>query len=165
MFDPSQQFNYLAECGITEVVKYGPDVPSDTDYSRWICIYGQYINVKKTAAEGRRISKSKSVLDPTVDEMGQICAHFNLPYVIESAKSYPRDWMTPGRIRVCLRDEGRGQPLNQEVPTKKALLLKMGELIPKLKSRCLPPPAARKRTGTAGTGATSSCSKHDRRRK
>ena len=38
-------------------------------------------------------------------------------------------------MRVKLKDDETGLPVNPEVPTKKALMIKLGELIPALASR------------------------------
>lgn len=70
-----------------------------------------------------------------------MCQYLGLQAVIESGKCYPRDpHGERGRVRVQLRqkstDEGaEAIPVNAEVPNRKALMLKLGELIPKLSTR------------------------------
>jgi signal recognition particle subunit SRP19 len=138
MFNPNVQFNFLKEYGIPDPIKYGPTVTDATDFSRWYCIYAQYIDAKKTIREGRRLSKEKSVENPTLDEMAEICAYFKLPYVIEYTKSYSRSWIIPGRLRVLIENTSENElDTNNKIASKRDLMLKMGELIPKLKSRCL----------------------------
>ncbi|CAM9198632.1 unnamed protein product, partial [Heterosigma akashiwo] len=47
---------------------------------------------------------------------------------------YPRDWLCQGRLLVRLTRED-GTPYNPKVPTRRALLVEMGRLIPKLSNR------------------------------
>jgi len=49
---------------------------------------------------------------------------------------YPKDWMSPGRVKIELVTEA-GKPANPSIKNKKDLLNKMAELIPKLKSRVI----------------------------
>lgn len=132
MFDPSQ-FEFLPTEGFRPPYKFGPGVDPENDFSRWKCIYPHYINSKKKISEGRRIAQSKAVENPTADEMGLICEHFNIPYVVEFNKAYPRDWLYPGRIRFLIPGNQIG--VDKSITSKKELMLKMGEMIPQLKSR------------------------------
>jgi len=77
---------------------------------------------------------AKAVTAPTVFEIGEICQYYKLNFVIEPRKAYPKDWINPGRVKVELFNED-DKPMNSEIPSKKTFLLKLGELIPKLKSR------------------------------
>ncbi|PHJ24423.1 srp19 protein [Cystoisospora suis] len=117
-------------------------MPNDgVDRSKWQIIYPAYINKKRTTAGGRRVPLEIAVDDPKVDEMIKICEHLAIPAAIEYLKRYPRDWLlSHGRLRVQLKDDNR-KPTNPEIPDKKALMKKMCELIPQLKSRCAPPAA------------------------
>mmetsp|Transcript_2798 Transcript_2798/g.4664 ORF Transcript_2798/g.4664 Transcript_2798/m.4664 type:complete len:153 (-) Transcript_2798:67-525(-) len=112
---------------------------SEFDVSKWNILYPNYINSKKTEAEGRRISVAKSVENPHVKEMAEICEYLKIPHVLEMDKAYPRDWLIPGRVRVLLKTP-EGAFTHAEVQSKKALMIKMGELIPKLKGRANGPP-------------------------
>merc|ERR1719262_1655995 len=107
---------------------------ADMDTSRWNVIYPNYLNSKKTVPEGRRIAISKGVEHPHPAEMAEICEYLKIPHVLEMDKAYPRDWLIRGRVRVLLKTP-EGNFTHQEVHSKKDLMLKMGELIPKLKSR------------------------------
>lgn len=40
---------------------------------------------------------------------------------------YPRDWLSYGRVRVELKDPITGAPLHPDFPSRRALLLKLGE--------------------------------------
>ncbi|DBA82000.1 TPA: signal recognition particle 19kDa [Trebouxia sp. C0004] len=52
-----------------------------------------------------------------------------LPAQIED-KSYSRDWLIRGRIRVQLKDDG-GKALVADIPSRTALMLRIAELVPK----------------------------------
>ncbi|CAE8604374.1 unnamed protein product [Polarella glacialis] len=114
---------------------------AELDTSKWNVLYPNYINSKKTVPEGRRIGLEKGVEHPRPQEMAEVCEFLKIPHVLEMGKSYPRDWMPDGRVRVLLKTP-EGKVTHPEIHTKKALMLKMGELIPKLTSRAngpLPP--------------------------
>jgi len=50
---------------------------------KWVVIYPVYINSKKTVAEGRRISVSKSCENPNCIEISDCCKHLKLPSAVE----------------------------------------------------------------------------------
>ncbi|XP_039258731.1 signal recognition particle 19 kDa protein-like [Styela clava] len=104
----------------------------------YICIYPAYINSRKTLAEGRRIAKSKCVENPTVNEMKDVCAAAGLKVVPEN-KLYPRemfrgDVSVRGRVRVQLKNE-KNELMSDQFKNKMSLMIYLGEMIPKLKSR------------------------------
>mmetsp|Transcript_14766 Transcript_14766/g.29109 ORF Transcript_14766/g.29109 Transcript_14766/m.29109 type:complete len:161 (-) Transcript_14766:83-565(-) len=131
----------------------------DLDTSKWNIIYPNYINSKKTIPEGRRITQSKGVEYPHPAEMAEICEYLKIPHVLEMDKAYPRDWLIRGRIRVLLKTDA-GAYTHSEIHTKKALMEKMSELIPKLKSRVQGPPQQMQAQASAGAvaGASGSAS-------
>lgn len=94
-----------------------------------LVIYPNYLDSKKTVAEGRRIPLDKACESPNVVEMLDSCKHLKIPAEIQN-KHYPRDWMVRGRLRVQLQDE-KGQLCNPSIPDKRTLMLKMAELVPK----------------------------------
>uniref|UniRef100_A0A7S2SLH7 Signal recognition particle 19 kDa protein n=1 Tax=Rhizochromulina marina TaxID=1034831 RepID=A0A7S2SLH7_9STRA len=103
------------------------------DDSRFLVIWTININRSFKLSEGRRIPIASACEDPIVAEMSEVLQHFKLTHVIEPFKVYPRV-MVPGRVRVKLIDD-EDQPCNPEVPTRRVLMMRMGELIPKLKIR------------------------------
>ncbi|XP_077146527.1 signal recognition particle 19 kDa protein isoform X1 [Ranitomeya variabilis] len=118
-----------------------------TDPDRFICIYPAYINSKKTIAEGRRIPVEKAVQNPTCVEIAEICRANKLNVVIEVTrgfivvrgdKMYTREWNRDaqyrGRVRVQLRNED-GSPCVDKLQSRKAVMLRVAEDIPKLKTR------------------------------
>ncbi|XP_022979984.1 signal recognition particle 19 kDa protein [Cucurbita maxima] len=97
---------------------------------RWVVLYPIYINSKKTIAEGRRIGVSKACENPTCAEIGDCCSHLKLPFAIEIDKAYPRDFMQRGRVRVLLKKED-GTLSNPAIPSRKQLMLRIAELVPR----------------------------------
>eukprot|EP00933_Yihiella_yeosuensis_P001142 TRINITY_DN101863_c0_g1_i1.p1 TRINITY_DN101863_c0_g1~~TRINITY_DN101863_c0_g1_i1.p1 ORF type:complete len:163 (+),score=35.15 TRINITY_DN101863_c0_g1_i1:134-622(+) len=131
---------------------------ADLDTSKWCILWPNYLNSKKKQEEGRRIAIEKGVEHPRPQEMAEICEYLKIPHVLEMDKAYPRDWMLKGRIRILLKTP-QGAFTHPEIHTKKALLHKMGELIPKLKSRAngpLGPAIPGLGLSTSGGGASSS---------
>ncbi|KAJ8598175.1 hypothetical protein CTAYLR_007362 [Chrysophaeum taylorii] len=130
-------------------VEYTPPDPStkitwprslagSVDDSRFIVVWPNNINSKKTIPEGRRVALEHACEvwdDPIVQEMSEVCQYLKLTHVIEPYKALPRDLLAyPGRIKVQLLD-AQGEPVNPEAPTRKALMRRMGDLIPKLNIR------------------------------
>ncbi|KAM9331321.1 signal recognition particle 19 kDa protein isoform 1-T2 [Gastrophryne carolinensis] len=109
-----------------------------TDPSRFICIYPAYINSKKTIAEGRRIPVEKAVQNPTCSEIADVCRANKLNVAVEADKSYTRelnrDVQHKGRVRVQLFNED-GTPCVEKLQTRRAIMLRVAEDIPKLKTR------------------------------
>ncbi|CDP04630.1 unnamed protein product [Coffea canephora] len=101
---------------------------------KWIVLYPIYINSKKTIAEGRRISVSKACENPTCVEIHDCCIHLKLPCAIEVDKAYPRDFMQRGRVRVMLKRED-GSLFNPAISSRKQLMLRVAELVPKHSNR------------------------------
>uniref|UniRef100_A0A4W3JFY2 Signal recognition particle 19 kDa protein n=1 Tax=Callorhinchus milii TaxID=7868 RepID=A0A4W3JFY2_CALMI len=108
----------------------------DYDF-RFICIYPAYINNKKTLSDGRRIPVEKAVENPTFGEIRDVCTAAGLNVVVEN-KLYPREWNRDvqfrGRIRIQLKNED-GTLCFEQFPTRKAVMLYVAEMIPKLKTR------------------------------
>lgn len=104
------------------------------EHDKRVILYPNYINAKKTVAEGRRIPKERACENPNVVEMVDCCIKgLKLPAQIED-KSYSRDWLVRGRLRVQLKDDA-GKPLVADIPTRTALMLRIAELVPKHPSR------------------------------
>lgn len=124
------------------------------DVTRWVIFYPIYINSKKTLAEGRRISSSQGVENPNVAEIHDCCNYLKLPCLVELNKAYSRDFMQRGRVRVQLKTDD-GLPVNPAVPTRKALMLKVAELIPKHQGRTNKKADASAASGAAATAGKS----------
>ncbi|CAI6010838.1 unnamed protein product [Closterium sp. NIES-65] len=83
-----------------------------------------------TIAQGRRIAASKAAENPNIQEMVDSCTHLKIPVHAELDKAYSRDFFQRGRIRVQIKKPDN-TPHNPDIPNKMALMLKLGELIPK----------------------------------
>jgi len=105
----------------------------DDDESKWICIYPVYINSKKTMKEGRRLPKSQAVDNPTASEIAEVCRQLGFLVKLEGEKSYSRDFLLKGRVRVQLKVDGN--PVNALIPSRKSLMKKVAIQIPKLPQR------------------------------
>ncbi|XP_072965175.1 signal recognition particle 19 kDa protein-like [Typha angustifolia] len=114
---------------------------------KWIVLYPVYINSKKTIAEGRRISAEKACENPNCIEIDDCCRYLKLPSAIELDKAYPRDFMQRGRVRVQLKRED-GSLVNPAIATRKQLMFRVAELVPKHHGRTKKQePAATSTTG------------------
>ncbi|XAR73751.1 hypothetical protein NMG60_11007823 [Bertholletia excelsa] len=101
-----------------------------SNIKKWNILYPVYMNSKKTIAEGRRISASKACDNPTCVEIGDCCNHLKIPFAIEIDKAYPRDFMQRGRVRVLLKKDD-GTLYNPNISSKKQLMLRIAELVPR----------------------------------
>ena len=102
--------------------------------SKWTCIYPSYFNAKVSCAKGRRVAKSVAVDNPNLHEISECLQFLKIRHTIEQNKTYSRDILARGRCRCELKNEA-GMNMNPEINSKKKLLLKLCDLIPRLKSR------------------------------
>jgi len=101
---------------------------------KWKVLFPVFMDSRKTIADGRRIPKARGVEGPTPQEVAEACARLGLPTALEVNKAFPRDPTQYGRIRVCLKD-ATGALIVANIPNRRALMLGVAELIPKLPSR------------------------------
>ncbi|CCD70777.2 putative signal recognition particle 19 kDa protein [Caenorhabditis elegans] len=104
---------------------------------RWIVIYPAYIDKKKTAKQGRKISQILAVENPTSVEIHDVLAAVGFNPLLERTKCYPRDgerdFEVQGRVRVQLKnDDGTAK---HEQKTRDEIFKMVAEMIPKLKTR------------------------------
>lgn len=104
---------------------------------KWPIIYPIYLDKAVSLSKGRKVPAAHAVANPKAEEIGMVCKFLNLEYVVESEKRHPADFFNCGRVRVKIVNDDKS-PVNAEVPNKKALLVKLGEHIPNLKSRVNP---------------------------
>ncbi|XP_077229642.1 signal recognition particle 19 kDa protein-like [Tasmannia lanceolata] len=116
---------------------------------RWIVFYPVYINSKKTLAEGRRISTSKACENPTCVEIADSCNFLRLPCAVEIDKAYPRDFMQRGRVRVLLKKED-GALYNPAISSRKQLMVKVAEMVPRHHGRTKKQEPSTTSTATTG---------------
>jgi len=137
------------------------------EHDKAVVVYPNYLNAKKSVAEGRRIPRERACDNPQIIEMLDSCVKgLKLSAQVED-KSYSRDWLVRGRIRVQLKDSN-GKPVYSDIPTRRVLMIKMAELIPKHPLRRQKAPAAQPQeqaAPTAAPGSTSTTTKKDKKDK
>ena len=111
-----------------------PELPR-TDPRRWCVIYPIYLNKAKSIAEGRRVPAAVAVVRPGLQDILECFNALNLEFQAEPAKSYPRDLLSRGRIRVNIVNDRSGAPIQRRLATRKALLKTLCEMIPALPKR------------------------------
>mmetsp|Transcript_22075 Transcript_22075/g.28189 ORF Transcript_22075/g.28189 Transcript_22075/m.28189 type:complete len:127 (-) Transcript_22075:92-472(-) len=104
--------------------------------TKWAIIYPVYVDAKKSRAAGRRVGVEKACDNPTANEIVDVCHALKLEAFAEPGKAYSRDYTQKGRVRVKLKTDKA--PVNSEIQSKHQLLLKLGELIPRLQTRTKP---------------------------
>ncbi|ELZ91462.1 SRP19 protein [Haloferax mucosum ATCC BAA-1512] len=68
-------------------------------------IYPAYLDASLSRSEGRRVSQSAAVEDPTVDEVAKAVQQVGYDAVIERDKRYSREFETRGRVLVNNADD------------------------------------------------------------
>eukprot|EP00754_Rhynchopus_humris_P043322 Rhum_TRINITY_DN3147_c0_g1::Rhum_TRINITY_DN3147_c0_g1_i1::g.9747::m.9747/K03105/SRP19; signal recognition particle subunit SRP19 len=125
-----------------------PDV-KDVEGKHYQTIYPQYLDQNLTTHQGRRLPKAKAVPGPMAVEIYKSCEMLGLPVMFEPGKGYSRNsTIRRGRVRVLIKrpkdehyikksdfDEQTRGLLHPEIPSKKFLMEKLGEIIPLLPSR------------------------------
>ncbi|CAG9862447.1 unnamed protein product [Phyllotreta striolata] len=118
------------------ILQWSPD-KKYSDRERWICVYPAYINCKKTIAQGRKLNKEKCVENPTHQEIRDVLVAAGLKVGVENklySRERSKELLYRGRIRVQLKNDD-GTLCNPSFPTRDSLMLHLGDMIPKLKSR------------------------------
>ena len=108
-----------------------------SDKERWICIYPAYINNKKTLAQGRKIAKEKCVENPTHQEIRDVLVAAGLKVGVENklySRERSKELLYRGRIRIQLKNDDESL-YDSKFPTRESVMLHLGEMIPKLKTR------------------------------
>lgn len=141
---------------------------SEADSKRWVCVYPIYINSKKTLAEGRKIPVAKACENPTLVELCDCLSYLKLNFRVEPEKTYSRDFTQRGRLKVQLKKDD-GTPVNALIPTRKALLVKLGNLVPKHHGRTRkqqePQSSQQTQTPASTTGASEKKGKSGKKKK
>ncbi len=73
----------------------------------WQCLYPVYFDVARTRDEGRRVGKELAVSNPLAREIVDAVQTLGLNVVFEPAKTHPKDWANPGRVRILLKENGK----------------------------------------------------------
>lgn len=77
------------------------------------CIYPVYFDSTRSREHGRRVKREMAVPNPLardlVDALQDVGVRLQVPLqiVFEPAKSHPKDWANPGRVRVLVKKDGK----------------------------------------------------------
>ncbi|XP_017772080.1 PREDICTED: signal recognition particle 19 kDa protein [Nicrophorus vespilloides] len=126
----------------SRVLAWSPD-KTHSEFERWVCIYPAYINNKKTLAQGRKIPKNICVENPTHQEIRDVLVAAGLKVGVENklySRERSKELLYRGRIRVQLKNDD-GTLYSDKFPTRESLMVHLGEMIPKLKTRQAKPVA------------------------
>jgi signal recognition particle subunit SRP19 len=101
-----------------------------TEHDKRVIIYPNYIDSKKKVSEGRRIPLDKACDSPHVGEIADSCNKGLGLKAEPELKFYSRDFLIPGRVRVQLFQPD-GKPCNPDIPNRRALMMRVAQLVPK----------------------------------
>jgi signal recognition particle subunit SRP19 len=85
-------------------------------------IWPAYIDADLSRSEGRRVSLSDAVEDPTVDEIARAVQQVGYDAVVERDKTYSREFEQRGRVLVKGADDATKNDLVQAVAAYVAIL-------------------------------------------
>jgi signal recognition particle subunit SRP19 len=73
------------------------------------CLYPIYFDKTRSRAQGRRVGKNKAVANPLAQDIANACSQLPVAgqVVFEPAKTHPKDWANPGRVRVLVKEQGK----------------------------------------------------------
>ncbi|KAI9669172.1 MAG: signal recognition particle subunit [Trizodia sp. TS-e1964] len=92
-----------------------PALPPTKDlsaYAHYQCLYPVYFDALRTRRTGRRVSRALASPNPLAREIVDAVAALGLRTLFEPAKTHPKDWANPGRVKVLLRQQGSARIKN-----------------------------------------------------
>lgn len=110
----------------------GAPTTSPAESKRWITLYPIYFDAKRSHKDGeRRVGWSLSSLAPQSIAIARALERLGgLRFVHEPAKTHPRDWENPGRVKVQLfRDDEGKEAVSSKYKNRKQLLLAVAPLV------------------------------------
>ncbi|KAJ8064699.1 hypothetical protein OCU04_007019 [Sclerotinia nivalis] len=72
-------------------------------YKDFQCIYPIYFDATRSRAEGRRVGMELAVKNPIAREIVAACSRLRIETLFEPAKTHPKDWANPGRVKVNIK--------------------------------------------------------------
>ena len=110
---PSSNSNHPHKSGLSasSARPFNPSAPP-ADYKTYHCLYPLYFDASRSRLQGRRVSKENAVENPLAREIVDAVQGLGLKTVFEPSKCHPKDWGNPGRVRVALKEGGRGRVKN-----------------------------------------------------
>lgn len=108
-----------------------------THAKRWVVVWPSYLNVRKSTAQGRKVSKAIAIADPNIKEIVVVAQRLGFTVAVER-KGYSRDFLDMLRVRVQLRTPDRAL-CHPEIRNRRALLVRLARGIAALDHRVNPP--------------------------
>ncbi|KAI4766496.1 signal recognition particle, SRP19 subunit [Aureobasidium sp. EXF-3400] len=87
-----------------------PDQNAERERTKhYQCLYPIYFDSLRSRAEGRRVGKNEAVANPLAQDIANACSQLPVAgqVVFEPAKTHPKDWANPGRVRVLIKEDGK----------------------------------------------------------
>jgi signal recognition particle subunit SRP19 len=87
-----------------------PDQNAERERTKhYQCLYPIYFDSSRSRAEGRRVGKEDAVANPLAQDIANACSQLPVSgqVVFEPAKTHPKDWANPGRVRVLIKEDGK----------------------------------------------------------
>ncbi|KAJ2781705.1 signal recognition particle subunit [Coemansia javaensis] len=108
----------------------GMRVVSDaSQFKRWVCLYPLYFDRGRSLRDGRRVPSALAVDAPHGRQVSMAAKEAGFSVCYEPNKTHPRDFFTPGRVRVQLFDAA-GNCMRHDVRSRKQLLLRVAAKMP-----------------------------------
>ncbi|KAJ2144272.1 signal recognition particle subunit [Coemansia sp. RSA 678] len=123
---PSPSFGVpLGQAGGVQIVN------DASRFKRWVCLYPLYFDSSLSVGQGRKVPKSLAVPSPHARQLSEAVKQCGLNVCLELAKTHPRDFFRPGRVRVQLFMDGV-VPVRSDIATRKQLLQRVAALLPSI---------------------------------
>lgn len=104
------------------------------DFKTWLSLYPTYINSNRTLQEGRRLRKDLCVPEPRLQELMFASKALGLKFVAIPSKKYPRDFFSPGKMFICIKDSETQAFLNPEIVDRDSLYEKVATKLKELRA-------------------------------
>ncbi|KAJ1855394.1 signal recognition particle subunit [Coemansia sp. RSA 1822] len=100
-------------------------------FKRWVCLYPLYFDSALSVGKGRKVPAKLAVPSPHARQISEAVKQCGLNVCLEPAKTHPRDFFRPGRVRVQLFMDGV-VPVRSDIATRKQLMQRVAELLPSI---------------------------------
>ncbi|KAJ1677622.1 signal recognition particle subunit [Spiromyces aspiralis] len=117
----------------------------------WVCLYPVYFDVKRSLQGGRKMPKALCVEGPHARQLAEAVKQVGLNVCYEPHKTHPRDFFNQGRVRVQLMNKDK-TPCRPDIPSRRALMQKIGEVLPSIDVEREPEPTLEDILGAGGPG-------------
>jgi len=85
-----------------------------------VVVWPEYFDLRRSRSQGRRVSKSLAIPNPTTESIAKALARLGLDFKIEEEKAYPGNWF-----------HHKGRALVENSMPKGELLRKIAERMPR----------------------------------